>query len=224
MSSNENRVQIYTTANIHGSGKTGHRISKSETDDTTTSESGGNHITILDISPLSSAPPIKQRDETYYTPAITESCPAPSSKNKGRTPTRDQAAQSALHTIQGKLCLGPLAKQQAMLRAQVASPNLGPTAPFHDNKPAGVTHDCPSFDLNRSFHEDESTKRVVSASMKPRNLDVSLAETGDDWGLDLDLEVLQEVCYKAEMEFAKRKEKERSEMQERTAKQSRYSD
>lgn len=111
-----------------------------------------------------------------------------------------------------------------MLRAQVASPNLGPTAPFHDNKPAGVTHDCPSFDLNRSFHEDESTKRVVSASMKPRNLDVSLAETGDDWGLDLDLEVLQEVCYKAEMEFAKRKEKERSEMQERTAKQSRYSD
>ncbi|KAE8782651.1 hypothetical protein D1007_43917 [Hordeum vulgare] len=60
--------------------------------------------------------------------------------------------------------------------------------------------------------------------MKPCNLDVSLAETGDDYGLDLDPEVLQEVCYKAEMEFAKRKEKERSEMQERTTKQSRYSD
>ncbi|KAI4980943.1 hypothetical protein ZWY2020_021428 [Hordeum vulgare] len=111
-----------------------------------------------------------------------------------------------------------------MLRAQVASPNLGPTAPFHDNKPAGATHDCPSFDLNKSFHEDESTKRVVSASMKPRNLDVSLADTGDDWGLDLDPEVLQEVCYKEEMEFAKRKEKERSEIHERAAKQSRYSD
>ncbi|KAI4999511.1 hypothetical protein ZWY2020_004100 [Hordeum vulgare] len=60
--------------------------------------------------------------------------------------------------------------------------------------------------------------------MKPRNLDVSLADTGDDWALDLDPEVLQEVCYKAEMEFAKRKEKERSEMQERDAKQSRYND
>ncbi|KAI4983502.1 hypothetical protein ZWY2020_025368 [Hordeum vulgare] len=60
--------------------------------------------------------------------------------------------------------------------------------------------------------------------MKPRNPDVSLAETGDDWGLDLDPEVLHELCYKAKMEFAKRKEKERSEMQERTAKQSQYSD
>ncbi|KAE8819473.1 hypothetical protein D1007_02703 [Hordeum vulgare] len=60
--------------------------------------------------------------------------------------------------------------------------------------------------------------------MKPRNLDVSLADTGDDWALDLDPEVLQEVCYKAEMEFARRKEKERSEMQERAAKQSRYND
>ncbi|KAI4984170.1 hypothetical protein ZWY2020_046542 [Hordeum vulgare] len=224
MSSNENRVQIYTTVNIHGSGKIAQRTSKSETDDRTTEESGGNHITILDISPLSSAPPIKQRNDTYYTPATTESCPAPSSKNKGRTPTRDQAAESALHTIQGKLYLGPLAKEQALLRAQVASPNLGPTTPFHDNKPAGATHECPLFDLNRSFHEDERTKRVASASMKPHNLDVSLAETEDDWALDLDPEVLQEVGYKAEMEFAKRKEKERSEMQERAAKQSRYSD
>nr|BAJ99576.1 predicted protein [Hordeum vulgare subsp. vulgare] len=60
--------------------------------------------------------------------------------------------------------------------------------------------------------------------MKPHNLDVSLSETGDDWGLDLDPEVLQEVCYKAKMEFAKRKEKERSEMQEGTSKQRRYSD
>ncbi|KAI4988400.1 hypothetical protein ZWY2020_030030 [Hordeum vulgare] len=214
MSSNENRVQIYTTDNIHGSGKTVQRTSKSETDDRTMEESGGNHMTILDIRTLSLAPPTKQRDDTYYTPATTESCPAPSSKNKGRTPTRDHATESALHTIHGKLCLGPLAKQQALLHAQVA----------HDNKPAGATHDCPSFDLNRSFHEDESSKRVASASMKPRNLDVSLAETGDDWALDLDPEVLHEVCYKAKMEFAKRKEKERSEMQERAAKQSRYND
>ncbi|KAI4965854.1 hypothetical protein ZWY2020_047974 [Hordeum vulgare] len=99
-----------------------------------------------------------------------------------------------------------------------------PTVPKQNKLTQRPTHDCPSFNLNRSFHEDESTKRVVSASLKPCNLDVSLTETGDDWGLDLDPEMLQEVCYKAEMEFAKRKENERSEMQERTAKQSRYSD
>ena len=90
-----------------------------------------------------------------------------------------------------------------MQQAQAGSSNLVFTPSSYSNHTVRAAQDCPSFDLNMSFHEDEGTTKGQSTELRPRNLEVCMSESGDEWGLDP--EELQKVCYEAEKAFALKK-------------------
>lgn len=110
-------MQTHTTANTDGPVENGHKGN---------TPLGSDKITILDVTPISSAPPLDHFMHhkvtthtlgpaigvpymvTSNTPATSKSCPAPSSQKKGGTPTtlqsrKAQATQVATATIGQKL-------------------------------------------------------------------------------------------------------------------------
>ena len=111
-------MQTHTTANTDGPVENGHKGN---------TPPGSEKITIPDVTPISSAPPLDRFVHhtpspatgvpymvSSSTPTTSKSCPATSSQKKGGTPTSVQsreahAAQLATATIREKLQLGALA-------------------------------------------------------------------------------------------------------------------
>ncbi|KAI4991414.1 hypothetical protein ZWY2020_039785 [Hordeum vulgare] len=92
---------------------------------------------------------------------------------------------------------------------------------------ANVTHKAekngsPSFDLSRSFHGDEDISKDLSTPLNPCNLDAYMVESEDDWGLDP--QELHKACLEAEAQFAKKKEKEKLDTEERSGNKGQIND
>ncbi|KAE8785598.1 hypothetical protein D1007_40665 [Hordeum vulgare] len=80
----------------------------------------------------------------------------------------------------------------------------------------------PSFDLSRSFHGDEDISKDLSTPLNPCNLDAYMVESEDDWGLDP--QELHKACLEAEAQFAKKKEKEKLDTEERSGNKGQIND